>query len=251
MSRISKATAWTAAVLMIGTALGPLAKAQDSQQARMHAALMAPERSQEDKMRDDARKPVQVIQFLGIKTGMTVLDVIAAGGWYTEVLSAAVGPSGKVLSQNPSFFVNREGFMDAEKALMDRLGNVEPVHGDIADAGIEGCCDAAITALNLHDIYNGQGEDAAVALLKSVYGALKPGGVFGVIDHVGLPGKDNEKLHRIPVDTARDLVTKAGFVIEEESNLLANPNDNHMLPNRDPSLHRNTDRFLFRARKPD
>ena len=252
MRIVSKCVGWAAvALLIIGSAAGRPARAAQSQEARMRVALASPERSAEDKARDAARKPIQVIQFLGIKTGMTVIDVLAGGGWYTQVLSAAVGPAGKVYSQNPDFIVKRKGFMDHEKALVARLGNVQPVHGDLADAGLGGCCDAAITALNLHDIYNGGGEDAAVKWLEGIYATLKPGGVLGVIDHVGDPGKDNKKLHRIPVDTARDLVTRAGFVIEEESDLLANPKDDHTLFNRDPKLHRDTDRFLFRCRKPD
>lgn len=251
MTIVSKHAGWALALLMIGSAVGLPARAQQSQEARMRAALASPQRSAENKARDAARKPIEVIQFLGIKTGMTALDVLAAGGWYTEVLSAAVGPTGKVYSQNPDFIVKGKGFADREKASVARLGNVVPVHGDIAKAGIDGCCDAAITALNLHDVYNSGGEEAAVKWLKGVYDALKPGGVFGVIDHVGDTGKDNKKLHRIPVDTARNLVTRAGFVIEDESDMLANPKDDHTLVSHDPKLHRDTDRFLFRCRKPD
>ena len=68
----------------------------------METALLSPGRPAEDKERDAARKPIQTVQFLGIETGDTVIDVIAVGGWFTEVLSAAVGPSGKVLAQNPA-----------------------------------------------------------------------------------------------------------------------------------------------------
>jgi len=82
----------------------------------MRAALASPDRPAEDKDRDAVRKPIETVQFVGIETGQTVIDVVAAGGWFTEVLSAAVGPSGKVLAQNPEFFVNREGFVAAEKA---------------------------------------------------------------------------------------------------------------------------------------
>lgn len=251
MTKVSRHVAWALALAMLGIAAGLPAQARQSQEARMRAALDSPQRSAEDKARDAARKPIQVIQFLGIRTGMTAVDVLAAGGWYTQVLSAAVGSDGKVYSQNPDFIVKRNGFMAHEKALLARLGNVVPVHGDLAKAGIDGCCDAAITALNLHDVYNNGGEQAAVEWLKGVYDVLKPGAVFGVIDHVGDAGKDNKKLHRIPVDTARDLVTRAGFVIEDESTLLANPKDDHTLVSHDPKLHRDTDRFLFRCRKPD
>lgn len=229
---------------------GTLAQAQDAQTLRMKTALASPDRPQADKARDAARKPIETVQFLGIKTGQTVIDVIAAGGWFTEVLSAAVGPTGKVYGQNPEFFTQREGFTATEKARDDRLGNVTPVHGDLAAAGIKDA-DAAVTALNLHDIYNGSGgEAAAVTFAKRVYDALKPGGVFGVIDHVGIAGQDNAKFHRMQEQQAKDVLTKAGFKIEAESKILANPADDHTKGVRDPSVAGHTDQFLIRARKP-
>ena len=247
--RLMKPTTWTLALGVLGSLFCPLAQAQNEQAARMETALLSPERPFEDKQRDAARKPIQTVQFLGLETGDTVIDVIAAGGWFTEVLSAAVGPSGKVLAQNPDFFVSREGFAATEKTRNDRLGNVQAVHGELAANGIVAQADAAITALNLHDIYNGQGGEAAgVAFLKGVYDALKPGGVFGVIDHVGIAGQNNAQFHRMQLDLAKDALTKAGFTIEAESNILANPADDHTKGVRDMARH--TDQFLIRARKP-
>jgi predicted methyltransferase len=161
-----------------------------------------------------------------------------------------VGPSGKVLAQNPDFFVQRDGFVATEKMRHDRLRNVQAVHGELAAAGIAGQADAAITALNLHDVYNGQGgETAAVAFAKGVYDALKPGAVFGVIDHVGVAGQDNAAAHRMQVAQAKDVLMKAGFTIEAESNVLANPADDHTKPVFQMARH--TDQFLIRARKPN
>lgn len=230
--------------------LAQVAHAQDEQVARMRTALAAPERSAENKARDAARKPIETVQFLGIKTGDTVVDMIATGGWFTEVLSAAVGRRGKVYMQNPAFLVQKD-----EPALLKRLGNVEPVHASLAQGGVTGKADAAITALNLHDVYNGYadqpaGEPAAVTFLQGIYAALKPGGVLGVIDHVGIEGQDNAKLHRMLPQQARDALTKAGFTVEAESTILANPADDHTKGVIDPSLGRHTDQFLFRARKP-
>lgn len=240
-----------AALCVLGSALATVACAQDAQVERMRTALASPDRPAEDKERDAVRKPIETVQFLGIEDGMTALDVIAVGGWFTEVLSAAVGPSGKVLAQNPTFFTQREGFAENEQKRHSRLGNVQAVHGDIPAAGINGTVDAAVTAMNLHDIYNGQGGEAgAVAFARGVYDALKPGGVFGVIDHVGIAGQNNAEFHRMQAQQARDVLTKAGFTIEAESSLLANPADDHTKSIRDPSLARHTDQFLIRARKP-
>jgi predicted methyltransferase len=240
---------WALTCLLFAAAFDT-ALAQD-QIARMRTALASPDRPAEDKARDAARRPYDVIPFLGIKNGMTVLDDIAGAGWYTEVLSAAVGPTGKVYMQNAPGMVERRGeaFRAELQARADRLGNVELLLRDAADLGMNGQMDAAVTALNLHDMY-GRGEAGAVAFLKGMYDALKPGAVAGIIDHVGLPGNDNAKLHRIETATARDLITKAGFVIEAESDLLANPRDDHTLGSSDEALGHNTDRMLFRVRKP-
>jgi predicted methyltransferase len=243
-------------VLALVGALVQLAQAQDEQVTRMRAALAAPERSAENKARDASRKPIETIEFFGIETGDTVIDMIAAGGWFTEVLSAAVGPSGKVYSSNPPFFVSRPGFAEAESERNERLGNVEAVHASLVEAGLVGTADAAVTALNLHDLYNGYdgvpgGEQTAVDFLTAVYAALKPGGALGVIDHVGIAGQDNAALHRMLPQQARDALTKAGFTIEEESNILANPGDDHTKIVVDPAIRWKTDQFLIRARRPN
>ena len=239
--------------LVVLGALGALAlsaQAQDEQTARMRSALAAPERSQENKARDADRKPIETVKFLGIKTGDTVVDMIAESGWLTEVLSAAVGPKGHVYMQNPPFLAERE-----PKDMVARLGNVEPLHVQLSEAGLTGKLDAAVTAMNLHDIYNGfgnqpAGEAPAVEFVKAIYAALKPGGVLGVIDHVGIAGQDNAKLHRMLPQQARDVLKKAGFTIEAESSLLANPADDHTKVVFDPSVRGHTDQFMFRARKP-
>ena len=227
---------------------GTVAWAQD---AGFADALMAPERPAEDKARDSIRRPADVIPFVGIRSGMTVLDAYAGAGWYTEVLAAAVGPNGRVYMHNQPGMVERRGpeFRASLESRARRLGNVELLIRDITDLGIDGRVDAAMTALNLHDAY-GDGRAAALGVLRGIPAALKPGGVLGFIDHVGDPGRDNAELHRIDADTVRGLLAEAGFLIEAESDLLANPEDDHSLGIRDAALGRNTDRMLLRARKP-
>lgn len=212
-------------------------------------------RSAEDRARDEGRKPAEVIAFLGIQPGDTVVDLIAAGGYYTEVLAIAVGPKGKVYAQNPDFVLKfREGRND--KALSarladDRLPNVVRLDREIADLDFgDEEIDAAITALNFHDIYNGSGgpEDAA-AFLAKVHSFLKPGGVLGVIDHAGDAGADNEALHRIEESLVRDAAVAAGFTVEE-SPLLRNPADDHTAQVFAPEMRGKTDRFLMKLVKP-
>lgn len=247
-ARVHVSWQWCASLVLLALMSAPVFAA-DEQLTRMQAALAAPARPDADKQRDATRKPIETVQFLGIKTGQTVIDVLAGGGWFTEVLSAAVGPTGKVYAQNSEYALRREGFVAAETQRHQRLGNVSAIHGDLATANLVGSVDAAITAMNLHDVYNGPGGEAgAINFAKTIFTALKPGGVFGVIDHIGVAGQDNAALHRMQVAQARDVLTKAGFVIEAESPLLANPADDHTKGVRD--VTGGTDQFLFRARKP-
>lgn len=236
--------------VVLGLTLGHAALAQDEQMARMRTALSSADRPAENKARDEVRKPIESVQFFGVKSGDTVIDMVAAGGWFTEVLSAAVGPKGHVYSQNPPVIPET----DAEKALLKRLGNAEALRVPLGKSGLAGKVDVVVTALNLHDIYNGYadqpaGEAPTVEFLKSIHGVLKPGGVLGVIDHVGVAGQENAKLHRMLPQQARDALVKAGFTIEAESKQLANAADDHTKMVFDPAMRGHTDQFMFRARK--
>ncbi|NIL94455.1 MAG: SAM-dependent methyltransferase [Woeseiaceae bacterium] len=232
-----------AAVMLLAStgASGKLAEGFDD-------ALVAPERPAGDKDRDENRHPREVLEFGGIGAGMTVLDVAAGSGWYTEVLSAAVGPEGHVIAHNS--VQRRARVEEAMTARADRLGNVTPLYAETGAVGLDAEADAALTALNLHD-YASRGTDALQAFLTDIYAALRPGGVFIVIDHEGSAGNDNSALHRMELSAARAALEEAGFVVEAASDILDNPDDDHSLHMRDESLGRNTDRFLIRARKPE
>lgn len=212
------------------------------------AALGATERSADDKVRDAARKPKQVLEFVGIGADMTVLDLAASTGWYTEVLAAAVGADGQVIAHNTLRRKERSEAAIADK--VERLGNVTPLFADFGSLGLDNEVDAALTALNLHDLHNRSAETGQV-FLSDAFKALRPGGVFGVIDHEGSAGQDNSALHRIELAVAKEALESVGFVVEAVSELLNNPADDHTLNIRDESLQRNTDRFLIRARKPE
>ena len=237
---------FSAIVLVLFTAVSGIAAAglADDYEDAMNSA----DRSAEDKARDAARRPDEVLEFVGIGAGMTVLDVAASTGWYTEVLSAAVGPGGQVIAHNTEGRRDRSEPGIAPKA--ERLGNVTLLFADFGSMGLDGEADAALTALNFHDLHN-RGAEAVALFLGDVYKALKPGGVFAVIDHEGSAGQDNKSLHRIEAAVAAAALEQAGFFVEAVSDILDNPADDHSLHMRDESLQRNTDRFLIRARKPE
>jgi len=220
------------------------------------ATLLASDsRSAEDKQRDAGRKPAEVLAFLGIEPGMDVVDLMAASGWYSEVLSLAVGPEGSVTAQNPPWMLAfRDGAYGTELSarIEGRLDNVTRLDADWAQLGtMESQFDAALSALNIHDAYYLESPEAAATFAAAVYSALRPGGVFGVIDHVGNPDADNKPLHRIDKALAIEIVTAAGFVLEGESDMLANPDDDHTQGVFSEGIRGRTDRFLLRFRKPE
>lgn len=218
------------------------------------AALATADRSDEDKARDAGRKPAEVLEFLGIVPGMNVVDLMAAGGWYSEVLSIAVGESGSVDAQNSPLILSfRDGAYGValSERIGDRLRNVTRVDSNWAELGASGAqYDAALSALNIHDAYYLESPEAAAQMLASVYTVLKPGGVMGIIDHVGAADGDNGSLHRIEKALVVKLATAAGFMLEGESDILANSEDDHTQGVFSEGIRGQTDRFLLSFRKP-
>ena len=226
-----------------------------SASADLAEELAASGRPDQDKARDEARRPAEVLAFLGVEPRMTVMDLLASGGWYTEVLSVAVGPDGTVYAQNPPMLL---GFNDGayDKAITARLAdsrlpNVIRLDHEVDNTGLEpGTLDAALTALNLHDRHNfGRGDEDVIEMLAAVKDLLKPGGVLGIIDHYGDPDKNNTALHRLNVEAALPLIEGAGFVVKS-SDLLRNSEDDHSIIVFDPAIRGKTDRLLFKLTKP-
>jgi len=211
--------------------------------AYLEETLQTASRPSADRERDSNRKAPEVLTFLGLEEGMTALDLVAMGGWYSEVLSYAVGDDGKVIMQNnPGRLVDNN--IEQISGRLNRRSNITHHIGPVSDLP-DNSVDFALTALNFHDIYN-RSADEAHERFTQVFNALKPGGVFGVIDHEGNPGADNATLHRIAFDKAVKSITGMGFLLTGASELLSNPEDDHTLGPFDPALDRNTDRFILR-----
>jgi predicted methyltransferase len=247
----------SASLLVAACASGPTTStASGSKNAwtseALATALSTPTRPQADRDRDADRKPAQLMTFFGVQRGMTAVDVMASGGYMTEVLSIAVGPTGKVYAQNPVAFLQYNNGMYGkaigERVANNRLPNVTRLDGELSTIA-PNSIDVAVTALNLHDIYNRDPKQAQ-AFVKAVFDALKPGGVFGVVDHVGVAGSDNAKLHRMTKQQAIDVAKAAGFTVEAESDVLAHASDDHTKGPFDPSLRGKTDQFTLKLRKP-
>jgi predicted methyltransferase len=206
--------------------------------------LTSESRPLEDRVRDGARRPYQVMELLGVDAGMTLLDVGAGGGWFTRVLSAATGPGGKVIAQFGPRALQRENGQ-AQKDLAASLGNTEAFFGNVAELPA-GSVDGAVTALNVHHM----NAERAGPYFKDIFNALKPGGRAAIIDHVGLREIDNSQLHRIVPDDVKGWIEAAGFEIVTESDILRTTADDHTLSVEDPRLGRDVDQFLFIVEKP-
>jgi len=216
--------------------------------AEITAAVTDAGRPATDTARDANRKPAEIVAFAGVKAGDVVAEIAPGGGYYTRILAKAVGPEGKVYAMMPTFFANRPGGLDAINALAAEYGNVTVVAVDFTRFTLPEPVDLVWTTENYHDLANGNIASAN----KSVFDALKPGGIYFVEDH-SAPGTGTSAtstLHRIDPAAVTEQVTAAGFALEAESDLLANPEDPHNISQSDPSIRGKTDKFALRFRKP-
>jgi predicted methyltransferase len=230
----------------------PLSQADTQMQQRITAQMAKPDRHEFDLPRDAGRKPYETFLFLGVTEGMTTLDYGAFAGYTTEMLAAAVGPSGKVYSHNTQRVLEKfaDGYyqrtMD-ERLANDRLPNTKMHIADYDDIGLNGQIDVAFVGNLLHDFYHQGGREQAIQYLRAIRQTLKPNGVLGITDHIGLAGQDNASLHRMQASTAVALLTEAGFTVTAQSDLFTNPADDHLLMVYDETIYLHTDRFFFKA----
>jgi len=204
------------------------------------AAVSSPQRPAEDVARDADRRPAEVLAYFGVEPGDTILELVAGGGYFTEILSRAVGSGGHV-------FATR---LAPERIAGGRLPNVTAI-ADTSWGLAPDSVDLAFTALNYHDLINLKVDRAA--LLAGVLNVLKPGGTFAVIDHAAAPDsgiRDVGTLHRVDEAVVVDEVTAAGFELIDTSALLRNRDDDRSLPVFDPAIRGKTDQFVLNFRKP-
>lgn len=229
-----------------------LADAETSYSKHLTEAAKSSKRPAADRKRDKHRKPVQVLEYIGIKPGMRVVEMMAGRGYYTELLSRAVGPKGKVWAHNNKF-VNKRF---ADKALKKRLAgkrlpNVVRLNTELEDPKLPKNLDVVVMILFYHDTYWMKANRAKMN--KAILKALKPGGLFVVIDHHAEQGAGSsqvKKLHRIEASLVKSEVLKAGFVLNGSSGLLRNFQDDRKVNVFKSSIRGRTDRFIFAFRRP-
>jgi predicted methyltransferase len=238
-------------------AAAPAAPPEDATLA-IKAAIANPARLADDRAQDEWRKPLAVLSFLQVKSGMRVLDVFAGGGYYTELLSYAVA-DGAVLAYNNKAYADYAAKELDAHFTGGRLPNVKRIEVQAGDLKlVPGELDAAIFIRSYHDVYwhpkEGWSPVDGGRLLKEVFNGLKPGGVVVVQDHVAAPGGDPQdvvgNLHRIDPDVLKRDFLGAGFVLDAESDAFHNPADDHSLLVFDAKIRYHTDDMLLRFRKP-
>ncbi len=225
--------------------------------ASIVAAVADPSRPAEDRARDVARKPAEVIAFAGVKPGDTVVDLIPGGGYFTRIFSKAVGPSGHVYALVPSYLAKAyPQSVTAIQALAadPAYRNVTVWVEGVGKLAAQGPVDLVWTSQNYHDLHGPSlPPDTASGVDHAVFMALRPGGAYVIEDHVAEAGsgvRDAGTLHRIDPAFVRDEVEAAGFKFEAESPALHNLLDPHTGRVFDPAIRGHTDQFVFKFRKP-
>lgn len=221
------------------------------------AAVADPARPPSDRERDANRKPAEMLAFAGVKPGDRVGDYAAGQGYFTRLFAAAVGPGGHVYATVPGPLFQYpnivKGIAEIEAYAKDHPNVSVTAASALDSARYPEKLDVFWIAQNYHDLKDPfMGPVDVAAFNKAVYAALKPGGVYVVLDHVAAPGSPadvTDTLHRIEPATVRREVEAAGFRFVGESKVLANPADPHAKGVFDASIRGHTDQFLYKFRK--
>lgn len=242
-----------AAVALTLSLAGPSwAVAQDA--ASYASALADPVRTAADRERDAARHVADTLAFAQVKPGQQVADMIIGGGYFTRAFAAAVGPEGKVTAWQPAEFIAFETDYKTAIEAADAMANVDGIQSPIGAPEFPAGLDLIFTAQNYHDLHlEPFADDTAQKVNAAAFAALKPGGLYVIVDHHATAGSGlaaADSLHRIDIEQVKREVTAAGFVLDGESEVLANTTDPRTANVFDPSIRGKTSQFMLRFKKP-
>ena len=229
--RIPLSFALAGALLFAGAAAaaqpGPIAASGDTA-TLLNEAVSGTWRSDANKARDQYRHPVETLEFFGIKPDMTVVELAPGGGWYTEILAPFLYAHGQLIETGKpgSKFAAK---LKADPKVFGHVTKVIPFSPPSqVNLGTPGSVDMVLTFRNTHDWMN-KSPEALAAAFKAAYDVLKPGGVFGVVEHRAKPFgnavESAKKLHRLPEDYLIELGLKTGFRLAGVSEINRNPKD--------------------------
>lgn len=208
-------------------------------------------RTKSDIQLDSSRKPAEIMNFVGVKHGDKVLDLLAGGGYYSELLSRVVGNEGEVVLQIPKAYLGFVGKELEQRLANDRLKNVNYLLSEAPDLQLQhNHFDSAFLVLGYHDMFfKDQGWDfPADVVMPQVLASLKVGGKLLVVDHSAASkrgAQDTKTLHRIEAKFVINDLKKYGFTLVKQATFLENKNDTRNTSVFSPELRRKTDRFVL------
>jgi len=249
MKRTAMATTGAVLISLLGASL---ASAAPSIPAYLSAAVADSARPAEDKQRDAERKPAETLAFAGVKPGDTVIELAPGKGYYTRLLSAVVGPRGKVYALTSPPKPDAPPPAVQAIAADPHYGNVSVTLQRAADLKLPQGADLVWTSRNYHDFHNIPDADVAT-INRAIFAALKSGGTYLVLDHAAEAGsgtRDTSTLHRIDEETVKNEVTAAGFKVGAESDILRSKSDPHTAKVFDAEIRGHTDQFILKFTKP-
>ncbi len=222
--------------------------------AAIAAAVADPARPQADRERDADRLPAETLAFALVAPGQKIGELLPGGGYFTRMLSRVAGSEGAVYAVAPTPKQGKTDYSAGVRLLPSdpHYANLTVLAQPLSALHFPVPLDLVWTSQNYHDLHNIPGFSLA-AFNQSVYAALKPGGVYLVLDHAAAPHsgtRDTGTLHRIDPQVVKAEVLAAGFVLEASSDLLHRPGDPHTAAVFDPAIRGRTDQFIFRFRKP-
>jgi predicted methyltransferase len=244
------------ASVALGMAAAPAAALSNAIPANVTAAVADASRPADDTKRDADRKPAEMLAFAGVKPGDKVADLIPGGGYFTRLFSAAVGPKGAVYGYMPTEFAKfSKSPLPANGAHPDPARpNITFLTGPMNSFAAPEKLDVVWTSQNYHDLHDDFAAPSDLAVInKAVFAALKPGGVYVVLDHSAADGsglRDTNTLHRIDAAAVKKEVEAAGFKFDGELPSLRNPADPRTANVFDASIRGHTDQFVYKFRKP-
>ncbi len=215
------------------------------------AALADPLRPESEVARDPLRKPAEMLAFIGLEPGQTIADIRPEEGYFTRLFAPVAGPRGRVYAFVPNQTAARENaFGDT---LAADYPNVVRLTGKLEEMAFDRPLDVVFMGEEYHDFVIPRfGVDVA-AMNAAVFAALKPGGLYVILDHQAADGAGISvagTLHRIEAAELRRQVEAAGFVFDGETDAVRMPADDHSLSVFDASIRGRSDRFVYRFRKP-
>jgi predicted methyltransferase len=232
--------------------LASLACASAFGTTHLEEAVAAPDRSDADRARDLTSKPAAVLKLMGLKEGMVVVDLLAGGGYYSEILANAVGESGKVYMHNNQAYMQYAGEELAERKLEERKPNVVNYVREISEIDLpKDSVDMVLMVLTYHDMYftADYWKPNKKQLFAAIRKVLKTDGTLAIVDHVAAPERgssDAQDLHRIEPKFARQDIESMGFEFAGQTNVLQNTDDNLQISVFDPSVRGKTNRFVYK-----